>query len=235
MALSVEMTKALLPRLKNGARIASIGYPDMIAPLDLFEPYLDVRSLEYRKDSEAICKRHGLAFRGIPDAESVFKMLGTELDVFDIVKERGCEIRYDLNEPQCAWDFRYDFVLDVGTLEHCFNIGQAALNMVNLLKVGGIILHENPFNWGNHGFYGLNPTWYADFYGQRGFKLHECKLVTKDGRTAEIPLTKRFKFTEEEVNIFALAERTEIRTIAWPMQTKYAKMILTKEIPRGAV
>lgn len=225
MALSAQMTKALLPRLKNGARIAAMGYPDMIAPLDLLEIYLDVRSLDYRKDSEVICKRHGLAFRGIPDADSVFKKLGAELDVFDIVPERGCEILCDLNEPQCAWDFMYDFVLDVGTLEHCFNIGQAALNMVNLLKVGGIIFHENPFNWGNHGFYGLNPTWYADFYGQQGFKLHECKFVTKDGRTAEIPRTKRFVFVEEEVNIFAIAERTQIISIAWPMQTKYSKSI----------
>ena len=237
MAINTIMMKALCSRLKPGARIASMGYPDMIAPLDVIEEFIGdgVRSLDFLKDSPAICKRHNIPFRGIPDAFSVFKKLGAELDVFDIVKERDCEIPYDLNEPQCAWDFRYDFVLDVGTLEHCFNIGQAALNMVSLLKVGGIIFHENPFNWGNHGFYNMNPTWYADFYSQRGFKLLECKLVTKDGRSSNVPQTDRFQFVQEEINVFAVAERTRIMPITWPMQTKYVKMIAKAGLSGEAV
>lgn len=236
MALSSLMTKALLARLKPGSTIAAMGYPDMIAPLDALEDYMTpdrLRSLEYRRDSADICKRHGIPFRGIPDAHSFFKTLDAHLDVFDIVQERGCEILCDLNYAiplnlggSGTGPFGYyDFVLDVGTLEHCFNIGQAALNMAELLKVGGVILHENPFNWGNHGFYGLNPTWYADFYGQQGFKLHECKLATRDGRTADVQHTKRFRFTEEEVNVFAVAGRTEIMPIKWPTQTKYARLI----------
>ena len=230
MALGSYMTQELLKRLKPGARIAAMGYPDMVAPLDVLEQYTDVRSLEYRKDSEAICKRHGLAFRGIPDAHSFFKALGCELDVYDIVQERGCEILCDLNCP-ILWNelgeanHLYDFVLDVGTIEHVFNIGQAAFNMAGLLKMGGIILHENPFNWGNHGFYNLNPTWYADFYGQEGFKLIDCKLIMRDGRVGDPPLTKRFKFLEGEANSFAIAERTRITAIEWPTQTKYRGLI----------
>lgn len=224
MALGTYMTMELLKRLKAGARIASMGYPDMIAPLDYLEEYADLRSIDYRKDSPTICRRHGIAFRGIPDAHSFFGAIGAKLDVYDVVKERGCEIIFDLNYP-LPFEERYDFVLDVGTLEHCFNIGQAALNMAGLLKDGGIILHENPFNWGNHGFYGLNPTWYADFYGQPGFRLLDCKMLTRDGRVGEAPLTKRFVYTETEVNVFAVAERTKTMPIAWSVQTKYASLI----------
>lgn len=224
MALGSYMTKALLKRLKPGARIASMGYPDMIAPLDMLEEYVDVRSLEYRKDSEAICKRHGLSFRGIPDAHAFFKALGCELDVYDIVQERGCEILCDLNRPYLGRN-DYEFVLDVGTLEHVVNIWQAAFNMTNRLKVGGVIFHENPFNWGNHGFYNLNPTWYADVYSQNGWKLIEFKLIMRDGRIADPPLTNRFQFMEGEANSFAIAEKLKALPLEYVVQTKYKKLI----------
>lgn len=219
MALSNLMTQALLPRLKPGMRIASFGYPDMIAPLDYFEG-VDLRSIEYRKDSEAICKRHGIPFHGIPDAHSVFESKDCKLDVFDIVKERGCEILCDLNE-YANYGPDYDIALDVGTTEHCFNIAQAARNMASMLKAGGIILHENPANWLNHGFYSLNPTWYADWYGQDGWKLLDLKLQCRDGRVYDVPRTQRFVFKDGEANVFAMAERTSILPLTWPCQSKY--------------
>jgi len=227
VALSSIMMLALCERLKPGARIASLGYPDIIAPLDVLENIIGetgVRSLDFMPDSARICKRHGMNYRGIPDAQAFFRGRGAELTVYDIVQERGCERLADLNVPQ-EWDKEYDFVLDVGTLEHCFNIGTAAINAVYLLKEGGIILHENPFNWGNHGFYGLNPTWYADFYGQPGLKLLQCKMVTRNGAVGDPPQTARFPCVEEEVNVFAVAQRTGMGSIGWPVQTKYAKLI----------
>lgn len=221
------MTQALFSRLEPGARIASMGYPDFVAPLELLEEFFDLREIDYRQDSEAICKRHGMPFHGIPDAHSVFSHLKCELDVYDITDERGCEIYCDLNNPFDGGS--YDFVLDVGTLEHCFNVAQAAENMVRLMSMGGIIIHENPFQMGNHGFYSLNPTWYADFYGQEGFKLLDLKLVLRDGRVGEVPHTGRFKYSEQvEANVFAVAERTDIKPIEWVVQSKY-RALLTKE------
>lgn len=235
MALTALTTSMLLPLIKPGARVAACGYPDMIAPLDLMERLLGVRfgALKYRPDSDRICKRHGLKPRRIPDAQSVFGMLEAKLDVFDIVQERGDEILCDLNEPMFELKATepielveryqsYDFVLDVGTLEHCFNIGQAAKNMVGLLKAGGIIFHGNPHCSGNHGFYGLQPTWYADFYGQDGFELLYCKLMVHGSdEPLDVPLTARFSFGAPEVNIFATARRNEIKPIIYPQQTKY--------------
>ena len=223
MALTALTTSMLLPQIKPGALIASMGYPDLIAPLDLFEKLLGVRfrAIKYRKDSERICKWHGLKTREIPDADSVFEILGAKLSVFDIVETRGGEIICDLNEPLGLKE-HYDFVLDVGTMEHCMNIGQAAKNMAGLLREGGLIFHGNPHNSGNHGFYGINPTWYHDFYSQAGFELLFCKLMEKGSdEPVDVPLTGRFSCGAPEVNIFATARRNEIKPIIYPQQTKY--------------
>lgn len=219
MALSITQTAALVGIIENGMHIASMGYPDLIARID------DVPGLKYRADSSAICRRHGLKQRLIPDAHSYFELQGCTLDVYDIVQERGSEILCDLNKPiEAIAPFgTYDIVLDVGTVEHCFNIAQAVMNMAGMVKEGGYILHENPFCMGNHGFYGLNPTFYADFYAANGFKLLECRLVTRDGREAIVPHTQRFKFAGEEANVFAMAQRLEIKPMVYPMQSKYAK------------
>lgn len=228
MALSLNQTVALKEILKPGMRVAAMGYPDIVAPMEVVSVLLGEKlpELQYREDSGVICKRHGLALRKIPDAESLFRLLGCKLDVYDVVQERGCEILCDLNT---AWNHaypenHYDVVLDVGTAEHCFNIGHALLNMAAMVKEGGYIIHENPFNCGNHGFYNLNPTLFVDFYEANGFKVSECKLVSRDGE-AQVPHTKRFRFTQQEVNTYAMAQRVEVRPFVFPVQSKYAAII----------
>lgn len=230
MALSLLQTNALRNILKPGMLLASFGYPDLIAPEELIFDgfYIGESSIEYRKDSEAICRRHGLKQRQIPDAHSFFKALACGLDVFDIVNERGCEIFCDLNYPIGIRE-PYDIVLDVGTVEHCFNIGLALMNMAIMVKEGGYIIHENPANWGNHGFYNLNPTLFADFYEQNGFEVQELKLVTRDGRTGIPNPVKRFKYPDEEVNIFCIAQRKSVRSFVYPVQTKYKSLIPAAE------
>ncbi len=226
MALSLSQSVALGRILKDGMRIASMGYPDIIAEVP------DLLGIHYRQDSIAICKRHGLKQRPIPDAHSYFKLQGCTLDVYDIVAERGCETICDLNQP-AKWQAMYDIVLDVGTAEHCFNIGQALMNMAPIVKSGGYIIHENPFNCGNHGFYTLNPTLFADFYEANGFKVIECRLTNRYGASCEVPHTKRFKFVEQEANFFCLAQRIEVKSFVFPVQSKYANMIPAAGVDRA--
>ena len=226
MALSVSQTVALHGLLKPGMKVASMGYPDIIMPFATIEHLFgSCNDIAFREDSEEICKRHGLKpSQRIPDAHSLFGLLGCELHVYDIVRERGCEIICDLNEPLDR-AFNYDIVLDVGTAEHVFNIGQAMKNMASMVKMGGYIIHENPFCMGNHGFYGLNPTFFADFYAVNGFELLECKLVNRQGDAYSVPPTKRFRAVGEEMNVFAMARRVVIQTFVWPVQSKYAGLI----------
>ena len=236
MALSVNQTLALKAILKPNMRIASLGYPDLIAPVEGMLTTEQIANLQYRADSAAICQRHGLQQRDIPDAVSFFTLLGCELDVYDIVQERGCEILCDLNYPFASKCVPYDIVLDVGTAEHCFNIGQALFNMAGLVKEGGYIIHENPFNCGNHGFYSLNPTLFADFYAANGFELEQCFLTSRNGDKADAPRTQRFKWEGPELNVFALARRVAIQpfgTFTYPTQTKYAKAVPAAGVDRA--
>jgi hypothetical protein len=226
MALSVILCQELCARLKPGDRIASWGYPDIIAPPKEIERILGAKiyGLKYRDDSAAIGKWHGVEHR-IPDAYSFFAAQGATLDVYDVAQHRGGEIIADLNEP-LAIVTEYDVVIDVGTIEHAFNIGTAFVNMASMLKRGGVILHENPHNWGNHGFYGIQPTLYADFYGQSGFTLHECWLCPRGkDPIKDIERKRRFSYSGPEANMIAIAERTEILPIQFPVQGKYKSMI----------
>lgn len=222
MALTTLVCESLIPLLKPGSRVAAMGYPDIVAPESRVDTWLGRKVCDYRQDAEKICKWHGMKPQRIPDAKSFFGAFGAHLDVFDIVQVRGDEILCDLNYPINDAG-AYDFVLDVGTMEHCFNIGQAALNMAGLLGVGGIIFHGNPFFMPNHGFYSLNPTFFSDFYRQSGFELMWCKLLPKGGiDPVDAPLTERFIFDKpQEMNIFAAARRLELKEILFPIQTKY--------------
>jgi SAM-dependent methyltransferase len=225
MALNPTMLERILDRAKPGDAIASMGYPDILYPQEKLRERLGdkILALKYRGDSEAICKRHGIAKRDIPDAESLFEVFGIALDVYDIVQERGCETLCDLNYPvPQACVGQYDFVIDVGTMEHCFNVAQALMNMAAMVKVGGVVLHENPYNWGNHGFYNFNPTLFHDFYGDNGFSVG-CELVdTRTGKLYQAPAHSRF-FAEIELNILTVAERVEEREFTIPTQHKYRK------------
>ncbi len=226
MAINHPMLKELCERLTPGARVASMGYPDILSPAPAVQKLLGSAfdRLEYRSDSARICDRHGLRQVQIPDSDSFFTLLGVELKVFDIVQDRGNEIICDLNYPvDESLLASFDFVIDVGTLEHCFNIAQAAINMAGLLREGGIILHENPFNWMNHGFYGLNPTWYADFYEQNGFKILSCIARTRNGENAEVKMYERFKLMDKEYNLFVVAQRIKMQQFfVYPLQTREA-------------
>jgi len=227
MALTRELLGMMKPHLRPG-KMASLGYPDLIAPETDLESMVGSRiySLKRRPDSEAICKRHLIQSRKIVDTRAFFDALGIELTVFDIVRERGEEVMLDLNYPLPeVHKQRFDFVIDIGTLEHCFNIGQALQNMAGLLKAGGMIFHENPFNWGNHGFYNINPTLYYDFYGINGFDVMESWLVGRDGHKERAEPTRRFVLTGGEAKIILCAGRKQIGEFVFPMQTKYRKTV----------
>ena len=229
MALNPLMLEKLLSDVEKGDAIASMGYPDIIYPPEKLREALGdkILGLKYREDSPAICKRHGIAQRDIPDAESLFELLGASLDVFDVVQERGCETIVDLNYPIPAQACdQFNWVLDVGTMEHCFNAPQALVNMAALLKVGGHVLHENPFNWGNHGFWNLNPTLFHDFYGDNGFEVLGCWLLPRGSNEIyECPKAGRFQYLKSEANLFTIARKVDQVEIKFPVQAKYRHLI----------
>lgn len=59
---------------------------------------------------------------------------------------------------------QYQLVIDTGTLEHCFNVGQAFMNVAVSVSIGGVILQAAPLNRFNHGFWSFSPTADHDFF-----------------------------------------------------------------------
>lgn len=230
MALNFAILKQLMERLRPGHKVCAFGYPDITCSPQQMDIFTRGKVIGYRADSEAICHRHGISpVRDIPDADSVFRVMGAKLDVFDVIQERGNEILCDLN---FAMDIKeqYDFVLDVGTMEHCFNVGQAMMNMAAMLKVGGVIFHENPMVMLNHGFWSMNPTLYADFYEQNGFELLGCSASVGrlgENKLEDVPLKKRFNINGEfrTTTILAAAIRKEIVPFKPPVQSKYKALL----------
>ena len=211
--------------------MVTAGYPDILVTREHLEEMFDstfVDALQVRPDSESIIRWHRLEgkVRAIYETRHFFSLLGVEITSIDIVQARGDETIQDLNGPlQPGLEQKFDIVFDGGTLEHCFNIAQAVRNFLGMAKVGGYILHANPFNMPNHGFYNLNPTFYADFYESNGHRLaSEIRAVTTDFSKPQFLVlrnTARFSTNLPEATLTAVAQKQNDRPPIWPIQTKY--------------
>jgi hypothetical protein len=213
----------------SSRRVISFGYPDILASPAALEFLLGkegMGKLRYRPDSASIRAWHGIkSGYDIADAKSLFEVMGFELEVMDLVEARGGEIIQDLNFPvPDSLHGRYAAVIDGGTLEHCFNIGQAARNAAAMCAVGGFVLHGNPLNMYNHGFYNLSPVWYHDFYKANAFDIEAALLVhgpLDAPSAANSPLERRFVGLPDNTVQIVVARRREMRELAWPTQGKY--------------
>lgn len=214
----------------DGAKlsICALGYPDILcSPDNLLEIFGQEISLaSFRSDAEGIREWHGFCGAvSVVDAHEFFAAIGHELTVVDIKVIRGGELVVDLNErlPE-SFIGKFDLVIDGGTLEHCFNIGQAVANVLKMTKVGGAIHHVHPFNMANHGFYNLNPTWYTDFYGDNGASVQFLKVLTdprRDGKWIDVPSAGRFSGVPENSLLLSLVRKEADAAIHWPLQQKY--------------
>ncbi len=234
--LNFQTIKQLLPHISGRpVQIVSVGYPDMMLSVqqvrELFGDGV-AAALRFREDSEKILKWHGLVGKldKIIETEHFFNLLDTHITFLDISKIRGSEIVQDLNTPlQPGLENRFDIVFDGGTLEHCFNVGQAIQNFLSMAKVGGFIYHNNPLNWVNHGFFSFSPTFYHDFYVDNGHRLaSDIGAYYGDPLNPsfiKLPPTARHKEPLPESSITVVAQRMHDRPAAWPMQTKYKKSL----------
>ncbi len=231
IAAHLELILQIAGKLGEKPRTLSLGYPDALITAEMLSRLLGekAKNLKPRADSEAILRWHHLEGRlpHVVDTEALFEAAGVACEFIDISPSRGVERQADLNHPLSA-DFtgRYKLVLDLGTLEHCFNIGQAMVNVANCLEPGGFVLHSHPLAHYNHGFFNFSPTFYADFYGQNGFQLIFLKGLA--GSTLEyqvFELDQRWQAQALPVRsqVLVIAQKVKAQDINWPMQGKYRK------------
>lgn len=222
----------LAQRLPAPRRMLCLGYPDMLVTEAQIEKICGAQiaaAASWREDSAAIVGWHGLAGQigRVAESRSLFSALGVETDFVDIVASRGFEIVLDLNRPAPPeMAGRYDIVYDGGTMEHCFNVGQVMRNIIGFARIGGFIVHVNPLNYYNHGFFNFNPTFYHDWYTQSGnalvmpcYAMHGPVLGSR--LTALDPVAG-FAAPERAVLLVA-ATKAAAQTPEWPMQSKYLR------------
>lgn len=213
-------------------KVLSLGYPDILANRSHIEQLFGgdiAQAVKSHPDSPSIIRWHNIAdiTEEIVDSRHLFELLGFQLDIVDIVQARGDEIILDLNFPvPSGLRGNYALVIDSGTCEHCFNIAQSVKNVAEMCAKGGFVLHGNPLNMFNHGFYNLNPTWYFDFYETNGFSLQFLRAIKNSVRAPElieVPASGRFMHAPENASILAIAQREAVQEIVWPVQAKYKK------------
>lgn len=224
MAIVPQMM-GLIRKANGRGRAVSAGYPDLLLSPSMAHQCIGNAIVPYRPDSELIMRRHGVRLEGVYDSAMFFKAMGYDLDVIDFREVRGGEIIVDLNLPVELGN-RYDLVIDPGTCEHCFHVGQAIINLANAVKVGGHIVQGFPLNAYNHGFYNVSPTLVKDFYEDNGFAIVDCfGLVNEEQVKFQLPFSKRFTSIPENSFMLLLAKRLEEKPITAPVQHKYRVML----------
>jgi hypothetical protein len=234
MAINAPVLEMLIKsaaQIEGRKRLMCLGYPDMLvteAQLASLCGADIIDRIAFRDDSAAILKWHGLAGRmqRVVESQSLFAALDIAADFLDIHASRGFEIVADLNSPLPArLHGNYDLVYDGGTMEHCFNVGQVIRNIVMLAKVGGHIVHVNPLNYYNHGFFGFNPTFYHDFYTQSGNRLasefYGVFGPVLDSQLVTLPALQGFNEAPVRMAVLIAAQKLVDGEPAWPLQTKY--------------
>ena len=219
-----------IEKTKDSADVLCVAYPDLLVPQGVMDHILGpaaTSGLSGRADAAKIWSWHGLSGCSEPLYETldVFRRLNLFVDIIDIVKARGFEKIVDLNNPLPEKFLRkYDIVIDTGTCEHCFNVGQAFVNCCDSVCAGGYFIHAAPLTKSNHGFWNFSPTVYPDFFGDNGFSISfiaGVKGSLRDGLTTfDLDLFSREQLPSEAM-VYVVAKREHVRDLTWPIQRKY--------------
>jgi hypothetical protein len=229
--LILSVLQQLRAHLPAEAKVCCLGYPDVMVSEEQARKILGPEAaarLTYRPDSDQIIAWHRLqsSLDRVIDAQSLFDAMGMRFTAIDLVASRGCERIVDLNQP-LAPDLvgAFDLVLDAGTMEHCFNVGQAVRNIIDMARVGGFVIHENPMSMVNHGFFNFSPTFYYDFYVQNGHQLvspiYGVSANGIDVQSEQLHSTGRQAMKVANTMILCVARKNHDRPPVWPTQTKY--------------
>lgn len=108
-----------------------------------------------------------------------WKEKGIDYAAIDMSAENNCVV-LDLSQDQ-GFKPEYDFVMDFGTSEHIGQDGKFSWEAIyncwknkhNLLKVGGIMVNENPktLNWPGHGFNYYTEMFYYQLCKMAGYTV----------------------------------------------------------------
>jgi hypothetical protein len=141
--------------------------------------------------------------------------------------------RLDLNKP-IELDRRFDVVINHGTAEHIFRIGQVFQTIHESVVPGGMMIHESPFTgWIDHGFYSLQPTLFFDIADANHYRVvlmcvedHAAFKVHRiDSRDAVYELVRKKQLPENGLLFTVMIKDGRDQPFEVPMQGYYNKSL----------
>lgn len=153
---------------KPGGSLLEIGEANWYGD---FDPQLIVDQQSNESDRlltlDAIAREDSFALAQMIYRATIKNASGDAIDYCgtDRAARRDLNVRYE-DGPT------YDVVINNGTAEHIFNIGQVFESMHRATKIGGVMIHEAPFvGWVDHGFYSLQPTLFYDLARANNYRI----------------------------------------------------------------
>ena len=142
-------------------------------------------------------------------------------------------LKLDLNDP-VDLGRQFDMVMNLGTVEHVFNVAQAFKTIHDHTRSGGLMIHGMPFSgWVDHGFYGFNPTLYWDLAGANGYdvlvmfyaELDPVKLVQLETRERIVEIARNDRIGRNSLTYAVFRRPVEAHPFRVPIQGYYAGTI----------
>ena len=172
-----------------------------------------------------------LGYPELPSKDNAVEWLkvrgAAKVDVVDVIAHFGMERIVDLNYPQ-EWPQRYGLVINPGTLEHCFNIGQAWENTWRAVLPHGFLVNVAPASMLNHGFWNVCPSAVYDWCEANGGEVISLKFaINHTGREVAAhrigtSSSGRGALPEETV-MYALMKKARDVPLRWPAQGVYRR------------
>jgi SAM-dependent methyltransferase len=149
-------------------------------------------------------------------------------------------LKLDLNGP-VDLGRRFDVVMNLGTIEHVFNVAQALATMHDHTAPGGIMIHGMPLTgWVDHGFYNFHSTFYWDLARANDYQvvvglhaqLEPLKIVQLKDRETILELARDKALGDNSLIYMILRRPAEVRPFKAPIQGYYAADAVSPEAAR---
>lgn len=127
---------------------------------------------------------------------SAFNLFSKSLDT------NGGDLRIDLNKGRVPLRYRhaFDLAINAGTTEHVANQGHAFACIHQLVRAGGMMIHQLPLSGhSNHGFFAYQPKWFHRLAQTNDYTLAKMDII------------------EERSEIFVAAIKNTSGTFAMPL------------------
>lgn len=241
----IKVIKYLRTYVNTDSSILMLGVQKILIDYDSFEKSINRIGITY---DEVLWSDIKNGNKKTIDTFQFFKVFGyNDVHALDISNYEGADILLDLNEKLPDKHRTFDFVMNIGTLEHVYNVATAMKSICELTKRGGYILNIGPAaGYVDHGFFSFSPAFFEDFYFENGYETidlflemindqkpyeewrsyysEDCRIF--DGWPGEMGLQvylDRICKKEEigRVQIWCLAKKAQKGKLSFPIQRIY--------------